>query len=161
MPQEIDEVERRIMQLEIERQALQKEKDRARDRAARGARARARRAARERSSAMKAQWQQEKEMLGGVGKIKQEIEQARIEAEQATRRGDLAKAAEITYGRIPAARAAACARRSRRWRAADGRPQFLKEEVGGGRHRRGRGAVDRHSGVAHARERARAADEAR
>ena len=40
-------------------------------------------------------------IIGGVGKIKQEIEQARIEADQATRRGDLAKAAEITYGRIP------------------------------------------------------------
>ena len=75
MPQEIDEVERRIMQLEIERTALQKEKDRA---------AIERREEiehelaelRERSAAMKAQWQQEKEMLGGVGKIKQEIEQA-------------------------------------------------------------------------------------
>ena len=84
MPQEIDEVERRIMQLEIERTALQKEKDRAAverreelERELAGLR--------EKSSAMKAQWQQEKEMLGGVGKIKQEIEQARIEAEQATR----------------------------------------------------------------------------
>ena len=50
---------------------------------------------------MKAQWQQEKETLGAVGKIKQQIEQARIEAEQATRAGDLGKAAEITYGTIP------------------------------------------------------------
>ena len=50
---------------------------------------------------MKAQWQQEKETLGAVGKIKQQIDQARVEAEQATRAGDLAKAAEITYGRIP------------------------------------------------------------
>ena len=100
MPQEIDEVERRIMQLEIERTALQKEKDRA---AIERRKEIERELAelRERSSAMKAQWQQEKEMLGGVGKIKQEIEQARIEAEQATRRGDLTKAAEITYGRIP------------------------------------------------------------
>ncbi len=127
MPQEIDEVERRIMQLEIERTALQKEKD---------ATAVERRSAierelaelRERSSAMKAQWQQEKEMLGGVGKIKQEIEQARIEAEQATRAGDLAKAAEITYGRIPELE-----RRMReteqKLSSREGRPQFLKEEV--------------------------------
>src|ERR1043165_4990506 len=100
MPQEIDEVERRIMQLEIERTALQKEKDpSAIERREEIERELAER--RERSQAMKAQWQQEKEMLGGVGKIKQEIEQARIEAEQATRRGDLTKAAEITYGRIP------------------------------------------------------------
>ena len=95
---------------------------------------------------MKAQWQQEKEMLGGVGKIKQEIEQARIEAEQATRAGDLTKAAEITYGANSAARAS---------HARDGaeagehrRPSAVPE--GGSRrrrHRRGRGAVDRHSRV--------------
>ncbi|HEX2717340.1 MAG TPA: ATP-dependent chaperone ClpB [Gemmatimonadaceae bacterium] len=127
MPQEIDAVERRIMQLQIERTALAKEKDpsaverrEAIDRELAGLR--------ERSNAMKAQWQQEKEMLGGVGKIKQEIEQARIEAEQATRAGDLNKAAEITYGRIPELE-----RRMReteqRLASKDGRPQFLKEEV--------------------------------
>src|SRR6058998_2603265 len=94
MPQEIDEVERRIMQLEIERTALLKEKDRAAiERREEIERELAE--LRERSSGMKAQWQQEKEMLGGVGKIKQEVEQAKIEAEQATRKGDLAKAAEI------------------------------------------------------------------
>src|SRR5512143_2228918 len=67
-------------------------------------------------------------MLGGVGKIKQEIEQARTEAEQATRRGDLTKAAEITYGRIPDLE-----RRMReteqKLSSVGGRPQFLKEEV--------------------------------
>ena len=84
MPQEIDEVERRIMQLEIERDGAAKGEGPRRHRASRGAGARAGGAA-EKSSAMKAQWQQEKEMLGGVGKIKQEIDQARIEAEQATR----------------------------------------------------------------------------
>jgi ATP-dependent Clp protease ATP-binding subunit ClpB len=127
MPQEIDEVERRIMQLEIERTALQKEKDRA---------AVERREEiehelaelRERSAAMKAQWQQEKEMLGGVGKIKQEVEQAKIEADQATRRGDLNKAAEITYGKIPQLE-----RRMReteqKLASADGRPKYLHEEV--------------------------------
>src|SRR5690242_7498793 len=100
MPQEIDEVERRIMQLEIERTALQKE----RDAAAVERREQIERELaelRERSSGMKAQWQREKETLGAVGKIKQEIDQAKIEAEQATRRGDLAKSAEIAYGRIP------------------------------------------------------------
>jgi ATP-dependent Clp protease ATP-binding subunit ClpB len=127
MPQEIDEVERRIMQLEIERTALQKEKDRA---AVERREELERELAelREKSSAMKAQWQQEKEMLGGVGKIKQEIDQARIEADQATRRGDLAKAAEIAYGRIPELE-----RRMRdteqKLASSDGRPQFLKEEV--------------------------------
>jgi ATP-dependent Clp protease ATP-binding subunit ClpB len=127
MPQEIDEVERRIMQLEIERTALQKEKDpSAIERREEIERELAER--RERSQAMKAQWQQEKEMLGGVGKIKQEVEQARIEAEQATRRGDLTKAAEITYGLIPQLE-----RKMKETEAklatAEGRPKYLKEEV--------------------------------
>jgi ATP-dependent Clp protease ATP-binding subunit ClpB len=127
MPQEIDEVERRIMQLDIERTALHKEKDRAAvERREQIERELAE--LRERSSGMKAQWQQEKEMLGGVGRIKQEIDQARVEAEQATRRGDLAAAAEISYGRIPALE-----RRMRETEqqlaSRDGRPQFLKEEV--------------------------------
>jgi ATP-dependent Clp protease ATP-binding subunit ClpB len=77
---------------------------------------------------MKAQWQQEKETLGAVGKIKQEIDQARVEAEQATRTGDLGRAAEITYGRIPELE-----RRMKdaeaKLASSDGRPQFLKEEV--------------------------------
>jgi ATP-dependent Clp protease ATP-binding subunit ClpB len=127
MPQEIDEVERRIMQLDIERTALVKEKDPSAI-ARREEIERELAELRERSSAMKAQWQQEKEMLGGVGKIKQEVEQARIEAEQATRRGDLSKAAEITYGRIPDLE-----RRMRETEAklssAEGRPKYLKEEV--------------------------------
>ena len=128
MPQEIDEVERRVMQLEIERTALQKEKDAASiDRRTTLERELAE--LKERSSAMKAQWQQEKETLGAVGKIKQQVDVARVEAEQAARQGDLAKAAEISYGRIP--------QLERDMKEAEGklasvggRPQFLKEEVG-------------------------------
>src|SRR6185503_3959554 len=112
---------------EIERTALQKEKDPA---------AVERRKElehelaelRERSSAMKAQWQQEKETLGAVGKIKQQIDQAKIEADQATRKGDLAKAAEITYGRIPQLQNELTAAELK-LASSDGRPQFLKEEV--------------------------------
>jgi ATP-dependent Clp protease ATP-binding subunit ClpB len=127
MPQPIDEIERRIMQYEIERTSLVKEKDRsAVERREEIERELAE--LRERSQAMKAQWHQEKEMLGGVGKIKQEIEQARIEADQASRVGDLAKAAEITYGRVPELE-----RKMRETEAklssTEGRPQFLKEEV--------------------------------
>src|SRR5690348_2044932 len=100
MPQEIDEVERRIMQLEIERQALQKEKDSAsverrtnleRDLAE----------LKERASGMKAQWQAEKETLGRVGEIKQQLEAARIEADRAQRSADLGKAGQIPYGQVP------------------------------------------------------------
>jgi ATP-dependent Clp protease ATP-binding subunit ClpB len=128
MPQEIDEVERRITQLEIERQALQKEKDKAsRERLKTLERDLAE--LREKSAGMKAQWQQEKETLGAVGKITQQIEQARTEAERATRAGDLQKAAEITYGQIP--------QLERQMREAEqklaskqgGGARFLKEEV--------------------------------
>ena len=128
MPQEIDEVERRITQLEIERQALQKEKDKA-SRERLTALERDLAELREKSAAMKAQWQQEKESLGAVGKITQQIEQARMEAERVTRAGDLQKAAEITYGQIP--------QLERQMREAEqklasrqgGGSRFLKEEV--------------------------------
>ena len=128
MPQEIDEVERRITQLEIERQALQKEKDKA-SRERLTALERELAELREKSAGMKAQWQQEKETLGAVGKITQQIEQARTEAERATRAGDLQKAAEITYGQIP--------QLERQMREAEqklaskqgGGARFLKEEV--------------------------------
>jgi len=127
MPQEIDEVERRVTQLEIERQALQKETDPgARERRQNLERELAE--LRERSSAMKAQWQQEKEVLGGVGKVKQEIDELRTQAEQATRQGDLGRAAEISYGRIPELERQ-LREAEQRLASSDGRPQFLKEEV--------------------------------
>jgi ATP-dependent Clp protease ATP-binding subunit ClpB len=127
MPQEIDAVERRIVQLQIEQAALKKETDRAsKERLANLERDLAE--LRERSAAMRAQWQQEKETLGAVGRIKQEIDQARVEAEQATRAGDLAKAAEITYGRIPALERQ-MREAEERLASHDGRPQFLNEEV--------------------------------
>jgi len=127
MPQEIDEVERRIMQLEIERTALQKEKDPA-SVERRQALEKELAELKEKSSAMKAQWQQEKETLGAVGRIKQQIDQARIEAEQASRRGDLAKAAEITYGKIPELERQLKEAESK-LASAGGRPKYLKEEV--------------------------------
>jgi ATP-dependent Clp protease ATP-binding subunit ClpB len=100
LPQEIDEVERRIVQLEIERQALQKEKDPAAVER-RQLLEKTMAELREQANAMKAQWQQEKDALGRIGHIKQQVEQARTEAEQATRSGDLGRAAEIAYGTIP------------------------------------------------------------
>ncbi|MES2178741.1 MAG: ATP-dependent chaperone ClpB [Gemmatimonadota bacterium] len=128
MPQEIDEVERRVMQLEIERTALQKEKDAA-STERRKVIERELAELKEKSSAMKAQWQQEKETLGAVGKIKQQIDQARVEAEQASRKGDLQLAAEISYGRIPELERAMKDAESK-LASVGGRPQFLKEEVG-------------------------------
>jgi ATP-dependent Clp protease ATP-binding subunit ClpB len=100
LPQEIDEVERRIVQLEIERQALLKEKDKA---AVERREALEREIAtlREKSNAMKAQWQAEKSALQEIQQLKAETENVRAEIDQATRRGDLQRAAELRYGRLP------------------------------------------------------------
>jgi ATP-dependent Clp protease ATP-binding subunit ClpB len=128
MPQEIDEVERRITQLEIERQALQKEKDKeSRERLKALERELAE--LREKSAGMKAQWQQEKETLGAVGKITQQIEQARTDAERATRAGDLQKAAEITYGLIPQLERQMREAEQKLASKQSGGARFLKEEV--------------------------------
>ncbi len=100
VPTEIDEVNRRVMQLEIELTSLRKEKDEA---------SKARRAAietelaelRERSAEMTAQWQAEKEAIRGVSELKERLETARAEAERAERESDLQRAAELRYGEIP------------------------------------------------------------
>jgi ATP-dependent Clp protease ATP-binding subunit ClpB len=128
MPQEIDEVERHIVQLEIERQALQKEVDPA---AVERRQLLERELAeeKERSAGMKAQWQREKESLGAVGKIKEEIDHAKTQAEQATRSGDLGRAAEIQYGTIPQLeRKLRDVEEQLASRSGEGR-RFLKEEV--------------------------------
>jgi ATP-dependent Clp protease ATP-binding subunit ClpB len=101
LPQEIDEVERKIVQHEIELAALAKEKDKAsKERRAKVEQELAE--LRERSQVMKAQWQAEKDAITKLQGKKAQLEQLRTEAEQATRRGDLQKAAETTYGKIPA-----------------------------------------------------------
>src|SRR6058998_2658031 len=100
LPQEIDEVERKIVQHEIELTALAKEKDKASKE--RRAKVEAELAElRDRSNAMKAQWQAEKDAITKLQAKKAELEQLRADAEQATRRGDLQKAAEISYGKLP------------------------------------------------------------
>jgi len=99
MPVEIDEVERRIKQLEIERAALRKETDSAsQERLARLEKELA--DLQERSAGMGAHWQQEKERIGAIRSLNSEIEEARGEAERAERDGDLERAAELRYGRI-------------------------------------------------------------
>ena len=128
LPQEIDEVERRIVQLEIERQALQKEKDPASVQR-RTALEREIAELKERSGAMKAQWQGEKESLQKVAKIKQEIEELRTQAEQAARSGDLGKAAEISYGRIPQLEAQLRETEQQLGQRQSSAKRFLKEEV--------------------------------
>jgi ATP-dependent Clp protease ATP-binding subunit ClpB len=100
MPTEIDVIEREVMQLEMERQALKKEKDPAsKERLQKIEKELAE--LKEKSGALKAEWQKEKEQIGAQAKIKEELDQLRTELERAQRRGDLAKASEIQYGRIP------------------------------------------------------------
>jgi ATP-dependent Clp protease ATP-binding subunit ClpB len=100
MPTEIDEVERRIQQLEIEQQALKKEKDDA-SVARREAIERELADLRERSSEMKAHWQGEKDAIEAIRAAKGQLEQAHRDAERAERDADLQRAAELRYGEIP------------------------------------------------------------
>jgi len=127
LPQEIDEVERKIVQHEIELAALAKEKDKAsKERRAKVEQELAE--LRERSKVMKAQWQAEKDAITGLQAKKAELEQLRAEAEQATRRGDLQKAAEISYGRIPALERE-IAEAEKRLAQIQKKGKYLKEEV--------------------------------
>src|SRR5216683_1765142 len=99
MPMEIDVVERRIKQLEIERAALRKEKDPAsKERRAKLEEELAR--LNEESRCLKAHWTLEKEAIDRIRGIKSQIEEVRAGAERAEREGDLAKAAELRYGRL-------------------------------------------------------------
>jgi ATP-dependent Clp protease ATP-binding subunit ClpB len=127
LPQEIDEVERRIMQLEIERTALEMEQDReAVERRNRIEREVAQ--LRERSNAMKAKWQAEKEQIGKIRQLKERLDSLKVEAERAQRAADLTRAAELQYGEIP--------KTEREQAAAEAKlaelqkdTKFLKEEV--------------------------------
>jgi ATP-dependent Clp protease ATP-binding subunit ClpB len=99
-PEEIENLDRRIVQLRIEREALRRETDApSRDRliALEGELANLE----QRSSELTARWQGEKEKLAGASKVKAALEAARLELEQAQRRGDYARAGELTYAAIP------------------------------------------------------------
>jgi len=99
-PEELDELDRRVMQLKIEREALKREPDQASiDRLAKLERELA--DLQERSDAMTAAWKAEKERLLDTQKLKERLDHARSEVEVAQRRGDLAKASELLYGTIP------------------------------------------------------------
>ncbi len=101
MPQEIDEIERRVMQLQIERVSLAREQDAvSRERLAKIDAELAE--LREKGDGLKARWQAEKEGITRIGKIKEEIETARHAMADAERRGDLNRAAELRYGTLMA-----------------------------------------------------------
>jgi ATP-dependent Clp protease ATP-binding subunit ClpB len=100
MPAELDEITRRILQLEIEREALRKEQDAA-------SRARLSKLEEELSrlqaeaSTLRQQWEQEKGGIEKLRQLRQELEQTRIEIEKAMRANDLNRAAELQYGKLP------------------------------------------------------------
>ena len=127
MPQEIDEVERRITQLEIERQALAKERDKASLDRLENLKAELVEL-RERSAQMKLQWQQEREIIASIRGLKEKIESARAEEQKAERIGDLGKAAELRYGTLVALEKDLAAENSRLSALQAGK-KFLKEEV--------------------------------
>jgi ATP-dependent Clp protease ATP-binding subunit ClpB len=127
MPQEIDEVERRIVQLEIEQTALAGENDP--DAVERRATIEQELAElRERSAGMKALWQAEKDQIGRIRDLKARLDELRVEAERATRTGDLQRAAEIQYGEVPKGEQA-LGEAETRLGELQSRGKFLKEEV--------------------------------
>jgi ATP-dependent Clp protease ATP-binding subunit ClpB len=128
MPVELDEVNRRVMQLEIERQALKRETDAAsKDRLERLEKELAE--ANEKRSALQAQWQSEKGGLENLSKIKAEIEQTRLAIEKAKREYDLNKAAELQYGKLAELEKALAADEAKLAKQPGGADRLIKEEV--------------------------------
>jgi ATP-dependent Clp protease ATP-binding subunit ClpB len=134
-PVEIDEVDRHILQLEIELQSLgSADSDDAGTKSRRDQLEHALAQERERSAAMNAEWQQEKQTIGAVADLQERLEQAAIELEQARRAGDLERAAELQYGTIPELTKRVEAAEQAEDDAADqrissGATRYLKEEV--------------------------------
>jgi ATP-dependent Clp protease ATP-binding subunit ClpB len=127
-PTEIDEVDRHIMQLEIELQSLGDDDDPGtaarREQLERGLAEE-----RERSNAMHAEWQREKETVGAVAELQEEIEQAKIDLERAQREADLGRAAELQYGTIPELERQLAAAETAEHDTAGNAPRFLKDVV--------------------------------
>ena len=128
-PTELDQVERKMLQLQIEKQSLSKEDDQAsRERLEKLEKELAEITARR--DAMKLQWQNEKENIDKSRKIKEQLEQVRFEEEKFTREGNLEKAAEIKYSTIPSLQkeldAALAAEKER---AEGGRDSLLRQAV--------------------------------
>ena len=128
LPAEIDEIERRIMQLEIERQALRKESDtHSKDRLKQIEKELS--TLKEQSNGLKAHWQTEKDAIGRIRKQKEEIDRLKTEEQRFERAGDLSKVAEIRYGKLSAAEKELKTAQDRLAELQKDHP-MLKEEVG-------------------------------
>lgn len=100
MPEELDEIERRIKQLEIEREAIKKEKDEASKTRLKKVQAELANLE-EKAKTLRSHWQLEKELIGQIRKLNESIDKAKTETAQAEREGNLSKAAELKYGQLP------------------------------------------------------------
>jgi ATP-dependent Clp protease ATP-binding subunit ClpB len=128
LPTEIDEIERRIMQLEIERQAMRKESDaHSRERLKQIEKELG--TMKEQSNALKGRWQTEKDAIGRIRKIKEEIDNLKSEEQRFERAGDLSRVAEIRYGKLSTAEKELNAAQDKLAALQKDHP-MLKEEVG-------------------------------
>ena len=132
VPEELDEITRRLKQLEIEREAIRREADSASGDSAAAAKLQSLNKdiadLREQEQQMKAKWEGEKALLGKIQANKQQIEQLKFEAERAEREGDFARVAEIRYGRLQALEAE-IQKIQEQLRSAQGAEAMVKEEV--------------------------------
>jgi ATP-dependent Clp protease ATP-binding subunit ClpB len=128
-PTELDQLDRQILQLEIERMSLAKEKDDAsKERLKLIDETLAN--LKEKSKALTAQWQNEKTAVNAVSIVQQQLEQAKIELEQAQRKGDLTKSAELQYGKVPdLEKKLAAIEKQSADSPASGRSSLLRQEV--------------------------------
>uniref|UniRef100_UPI00404AAA02 ATP-dependent chaperone ClpB n=1 Tax=Fulvivirga sp. TaxID=1931237 RepID=UPI00404AAA02 len=125
LPEDLDEMNRKIMQLEIEREAIRREKDKEKEKEL----SREIAELSERRNDLKAKWESEKSVIVGLRNEKENIEQYKLEAEQAERSGDYGRVAEIRYGKITESE-----KKIEEYKAAlkemQGESSLLKEEVG-------------------------------
>ena len=125
MPEELDELNRRIMQLEIEREAIRREKDKEKESILTKDIA----DLAEQRNSLKARWESEKEVVHGIQKEKENIDRLRFEAEQAEKGGDYGKVAEIRYGKIVEAEKRLNEYQQKMSRQVKSEHSLLKEEV--------------------------------
>lgn len=124
LPEELDELNRRIMQLEIEREAIRREKDKEKETTLSKEIA----DLSEERNALKAKWESEKEVVQGIQKTKEAIDKLKFEAEQAEKAGDYGKVAEIRYGKITEAEKR-LNEYQQQMKKMQGEKSLLKEEV--------------------------------
>ncbi|WMN06163.1 ATP-dependent chaperone ClpB [Marivirga arenosa] len=126
LPEELDELNRKIMQLEIEREAMRREKNRDKEVTVNKELA----DLEEKRKDLKAKWEGEKEVIQGIQKQKEHIDKLKVEAEQAERSGDFGKVAEIRYGKLSEAEAKLNEYQARMKEMQSSSHTLLKEEVG-------------------------------